>query len=352
MKANFWLNRKVLITGHTGFKGAWLTHYLLALGANVTGVARAPHTTPSLFDALELSNRCRNIFIDICDYELVKQTLFKEQPEVVFHLAAQAIVHVGFEAPHDTIHSNVQGALNILNALTNIDSVKVVLFVTTDKVYRASDFRNPFNELAALGGSDPYSASKSAADLIAQYYFKYILDDSINGIVLRAGNVIGGGDWAPMRLIPDMVRAWSKHSVLSLRMPDAIRPWQHVLEPTLAYTKIVEHIVENGSINLLPAYNIGPDKDDVLSVLDCVKIASGLYNNAPFVTRAETSKMKETKSLLLDNTRLKKDFGINPRWRTDEAIRNAILWYRNFEQGRSATYLCDRDIDLFCQSIT
>ena len=266
----FWRGRRVAVTGHTGFKGAILVHFLLRLGAKVSAFSLAPHTTPNLFDELALHHRCASQIGDLREFETLNNWLLESQPEVVFHLAAQALVRESYRQPAATMSSNFVGTLHLLEALRQQSSVKAVVCVTTDKVYRQSEIAHAFSENDALGGHDPYSASKAACEiLIESYRLSFLQHASI--ATARAGNVIGGGDWSAERLLPDAVRAWQLDDVLEIRSPDAIRPWQHVLEALTAYLILAEKLFASECESR--AYNFGPDARDAVSVRRVLDLA-------------------------------------------------------------------------------
>ena len=252
--AAFWRGKRVLLTGHTGFKGAWLALWLQRLGVEVTGIALAPATQPSLFGLLGLDRWMPGHTCDIRNAAELKSLVGAARPEIVLHLAAQTLVRVGYQQPQETFGTNVMGTVNLLDALRDVDSVRVVVAVTTDKVYQNREWPYPYREEDALGGHDPYSASKAAAELvIASYRVSFLGLAGVAVASARAGNVIGGGDWAADRLIPDAIRAWNANQPLQIRRPQAIRPWQHVLEPLAGYIKLAEQLWQQPSVAALDA---------------------------------------------------------------------------------------------------
>ncbi|MBC7618723.1 MAG: CDP-glucose 4,6-dehydratase, partial [Candidatus Saccharibacteria bacterium] len=270
---DFWRGKRVLITGHTGFKGAWLAFWLQRLGANVTGIALPAATQPSLFALLGEKPWMNSHHGDIRDATSLKAAVHSARPEIVFHLAAQALVRASYQQPLDTFATNVMGTANLLEALRDLPSVRVAVMVTTDKVYQNREWLYPYREDDALGGHDPYSASKAASELvIASYRSSYLESAGLAVASVRAGNVIGGGDWSADRLIPDAVRAWQAKQPLVIRNPHATRPWQHVLEPLAGYLALACQLWAKPA--LAGAYNMGPSPHAASSVENVINLAS------------------------------------------------------------------------------
>lgn len=244
--ANFWSGRRVLVTGHTGFKGAWLCLWLERLGASVTAIALEPGTSPSLYDLLSLGSRTNGSYLDLRNREALCDLVTSTRPEIVLHLAAQALVRQSYANPTDTFTSNIIGTANLLEAIRNCEDVRAVVAITSDKVYKNNNQNVPFSEEDRLGGRDPYSCSKACVELICETYREsYFHGRELKLATARAGNVIGGGDWSEDRLIPDFVRALDSDSPIYLRYPEAVRPWQHVLEPLAGYLKLAQILVED-----------------------------------------------------------------------------------------------------------
>ena len=274
----FWHGKRVLLTGHTGFKGGWLALWLHRLGAHVIGISLPPTTSPNLFDLAKINELCDSHFCDIRNIEALTTLVSSAQPEVVFHLAAQPLVRHSYQKPAETFDTNVLGTAHLLDALRGLRSVKAVVMVTTDKVYRNNEWRWPYREDDILGGKDPYSASKAASEIvIASYRDSFLAEQGVAVASARAGNVIGGGDWSADRLIPDTVRSWQKSETLKIRRPNAIRPWQHVLEPLAGYLTLAEQLWKNAS--LAGAYNFGPPTQEVSTVRDVIELAQTAYGN-------------------------------------------------------------------------
>lgn len=337
----------MLVTGHTGFKGSWLAFYLSEMGAKVHGLALDPIGSPNLYSELKLSTRlASDSRIDCRNYQRVCDTVGQLQPEVIFHLAAQALVSEGYEFPIDTLSTNVIGTANLLEATREFGLKTVFISVTTDKVYRNSSGAESFAEGDPLGGHDPYSASKAAADIISQMFGSAYLDKIGTPVgIARAGNVIGGGDWSKNRLFPDLVRAWSLNEPAKLRLPRATRPWQHVLEPLRGYVLLAENLENDPGMS--GPLNLGPDADDCLSVEGLAAIASDFWPKNPGWVAEETELFNEAKNLSIDNSRAKDLLGVKPVWRSEAAIERTTRWYREYYSGGAAEDLCLDDIRAF-----
>jgi len=338
-RLNIFRNKKVFLTGHTGFKGAWLLQMLNLLGADVKGYALAPESEKDLYNQLDGDRLCyASVLGDIRDEHLLKGELVRFEPDYVFHLAAQSLVRRGYEQPAETFSINVMGTVNVLNALRSLEKPCVGVMITTDKVYENLEAGLAFRETDALGGHDPYSASKAAAEIaISAYRSAYfppakrsVHQKSI--VSLRAGNVIGGGDYAEDRIIPDIVRAIEREEPVKLRNPAAIRPWQHVLEPLAAYLAIAATLSEAPE-GVGPAYNIGPDKDDVLDVMTVAEKFIRYYGKGAFEPAADQQHPHEAQTLILDNRKIKTELEWLPRFSADEAIRLTAQWYADKERS-------------------
>lgn len=344
----FWAGKRVLVTGHTGFKGAWLVLWLQQLGAQVTGLSLPPDTTPSLFHLARIDKLCDSRIADIRNAKDTASVIAAARPEIVFHLAAQALVRASYASPLDTFAINVQGTAQVLNALRGIDSVRAVVAITTDKVYENHGAGYPFRESDPLGGHDPYSASKAAAELvIACYRDAFLAAQGVAVASVRAGNVIGGGDWAKDRLLPDAVRAWGADTPLSIRNPDSIRPWQHVLEPLAGYLRLAERLWQEPA--LAGAYNLGPDTHTSASVRDVVTLARQTYGRGDVEWGQVNKGPHEAAALTLEIAKARNVLGIQPRWPLAESVRRTMTWYKRQGMGEDAAALCRCDIADFAR---
>jgi CDP-glucose 4,6-dehydratase len=342
----FWKDRKVLITGHTGFKGSWLVYWLHQMGANIVGVGLAPLVTPNLFTLLNISTLCESHFLDIRSYEELRTLILKSRPEIVIHMAAQALVRESYKDPLCTFDTNVMGTANLLNALRDLSSIKSVVCVTTDKVYKNQESIYPYREIDELGGYDPYSASKAASEIvISSYRDSFLFQQGVAVASARAGNVIGGGDWAQDRLIPDAIRAWELGLSLEIRRPDAIRPWQHVLEPLSAYLQLVEKLYENPS--LAGAFNFGPDPKNLMTVREIIELSRKEYGIGKVIWGDGNEGPHEAGQLSLDISKSRNILGIEPCWDFKKTIERTIKWYRLQRDGFGAQDLCLSDISAF-----
>lgn len=340
---DFWRGKRVLLTGHTGFKGTWLAFWLHRLGAQITGISLPPLTTPNLYNLADIRTITNSHFIDIRDAGSVAAIVKQAQPEIVFHLAAQALVRTGYREPLETFATNVQGTANVLDALRPLDSVRGVVAVTTDKVYQNLEHPYPYRETDAIGGHDPYSASKSAAEIvIASYRDAYLRDKGVAVASARAGNVIGGGDWSADRLIPDAIRAWGSGQPLDIRRPQAVRPWQHVLEPLAGYLSLAQQLWNTPE--LAGAYNFGPPTHEAATVRTVVQLAQSAYGTGQTSWDDGSAGPHEAGWLALEVAKARTLLGISPRWPLAESVRRTIHWYRLQEQGVSALELCEADL--------
>lgn len=346
----FWQHKKVVITGHSGFKGAWLSIWLQQMGARVLGISLPPLTEPNLFTLAKIDDLCEeSYFCDIRDAQAVEDILVAFNPEVVFHLAAQPLVRASYRDPLTTFGTNVMGTAHVLEALRKCSATKVALMVTTDKVYKNNEWLWPYREDDALGGHDPYSSSKAASELVIESFRQaFLQNQGVTVASARAGNVIGGGDWSEDRLIPDAVRAWQSAQILEIRSPEAIRPWQHVLEPLTGYLLLAEKLWEHPEYS--GAYNFGPHTQEAATVKEVIEIAQSHYADAVVrFGQEQKTVLHEAKWLALETAKAKYRLGHVPRWDLSQAVGNTINWYRKLHEGVPARELCLNDISNFLQ---
>ncbi len=327
---DFWRGRRVLVTGHTGFKGAWLALCLESLGAELHGLALAPATTPNLFDLA--GPRMNSIIGDLRDPAVARGAVAAADPEFVFHLAAQALVRRSYTAPLATFETNVMGTANLLEALRDASSLKAVIVITSDKVYANDGGGAAFAEDDPLGGDDPYSASKACQELVAAAYRKsFFAERGVRVASARAGNVIGGGDWAADRLVPDFVRAVANREALVLRYPDAVRPWQHVLEPLAGYLVYAQRLAGDGDVP--DALNFGPEEADSRSVGWVADFLAEAWGGNASWRHDRRPHLHEAAQLTLDASRAASALGIKPRLSLEAALANTVAWYRAQASG-------------------
>lgn len=341
----FWSGRRVLVTGHTGFKGAWLALWLQELGARVTGLALEAEPG-SLYRAAGVEADMRSLVVDIRDSAATSEAVALAQPEVVFHLAARALVRDSYTDPVETFAVNAQGTAHVLDALRQIGGPRVIVAVTTDKVYRNLEQGHAFREDDELGGHDPYSASKAAAEIvIASYRDAFFRERGVALASARAGNVIGGGDWAADRLLPDAARAWRDGGCLVVRRPTSVRPWQHVLEPLRGYLVLAEHLWQHP--DAADAYNFGPPVADARPVSHVVELAHAAYGRGDWRAEPAPTGPHEAGHLSLDTRRARDVLGLAPRWNLPTAVRRTMDWYRRHADGSDARTLCLNDLAAF-----
>jgi len=345
--------RKVLVTGHTGFTGSWSCLWLDYIGAEVMGFALPPDTSPSLFKALNLEDNMKSEYGDICNYSLLLDVTKSFQPEVILHLAAQPLVRESYFEPLKTISTNVLGTSHVLEVARNTESVKAVLCVTTDKVYKNNEWSWPYRENDALGGKDPYSASKAAAELVAQSYassFPFTKDKGFVISTVRGGNIIGGGDWSKDRLIPDFVRSIVDNKVLTIRYPDATRPWQHVLALVYGYLMLLAGMLSKDRLSYARPWNLGPQDIRQYSVRNIIELMSENWNK-PQVKFTNKS-LPESVSLALDSSNARNMLNWISPWDTERVVLETANWYREYYQNPSkARELTLKQIKMWRQEI-
>jgi CDP-glucose 4,6-dehydratase len=330
MIESFWKNRRVFITGHTGFKGSWLALWCLLKGAKVFGYSLAPQQEPCLYDLLNYKDKFTSTYGDIRDLKLLKQSLYKAEPEIIIHLAAQSLVLKSYKDPLETYSTNAMGTVHLLEACREVDSVQAVVNVTTDKCYENQESLWGYREIDRLGGYDPYSNSKACSELVSQsYYNSFFKTNDVGLATARAGNVIGGGDWAENRLIPDIVRALFKKERFFIRSPKAVRPWQHVLEPLSGYLLLAEKLY-NFPDKYSGAWNFGPLPYEAKNVEEVTGLVFQMFglDKDEFDVSQETGKYHETNMLYLDISKAQKELGWHPKIDLRSSLALTVSWYQ------------------------
>ena len=345
----FYKGRKVFVTGHTGFKGSWLCHLLLYLGAEVTGYATLPPTDPSIYELTGLSGRIHSVIGDVRDGEKLKNAMREAEPEIVLHLAAQPIVRESYRNPVYTYETNVMGTVHVLEAVRAVESVRSFLNVTTDKVYQNNEWEWGYRETDPLDGYDPYSNSKSCSELVTHSYQKSFFTDGRCAIsTARAGNVIGGGDFAADRIIPDCVRAALTGQDIIVRNPFSTRPYQHVLEPLCAYLMIAMKQYEDNRFS--GNYNVGPDDRDCVTTGELADLFCESWGDSMRWINKYDGGPHEANFLKLDCSRIKSVFGWKSVWRVSEAVERTVAWSRVYEAGEDVTGVMGRQIGEYLQA--
>jgi CDP-glucose 4,6-dehydratase len=353
--SGFWRGRRVFVTGHTGFKGAWLALLLQRLGSEITGFALAPPSEPSLFDGADAARGINSIEGDVRDLPALMRAMSSAQPEVVVHLAAQSLVRPSYEDPVGTYATNVQGSVHLLEAVRQTRGVRAVVMVTSDKCYDNREWPWGYREVDRLGGKDPYSNSKACAELVAAgYRASFFPPDLLHehgvGIATaRAGNVIGGGDWSHMRIVPDLMRGFLNGEPVVVRSPSAVRPWQHVLDPLIGYLMLAERLWR-GDGAFASAWNFGPVDADARPVAWLADRLVQLWGEGATWVVEEAGDGKETGVLRLDSSHARNCLGWRPRWDVDAALAYTVGWYRAYGRNKSVASVRDAtqsDIDTY-----
>lgn len=339
-----WAGRSVMLTGHTGFKGSWMTLLLKELGAHIHGFALDPDPDPCLYHAADIAELLdSDVRADLADRQQLLAQMQRAQPSVVFHLAAQPLVRASYRDPIGNFATNVMGTAHVLEAVRATPSVRAVVIVTTDKVYANDGSGHPFIESDALGGDDPYSASKAAAEIVAASYRHSFFagPDDAHIATARAGNVIGGGDWAADRLVPDCLAAFAAKRSVNLRYPHAIRPWQHVLEPLSGYLSLAEHLLREDGRAFARAWNFGPRDVDQATVGEVATSLAALWgDHAQVKFESDLEALHEAAALRLDGRQAREHLGWEPRWSLSHALVQTVVWQQAWLAGRDMAEVC------------
>lgn len=343
--------KKVLVTGHTGFKGSWLANWLVRLGADVYGLSAYVPSVPSLYKESNVSNYINEYDVNVCDYEALYSTVKSISPDIVFHLAAQSIVKLGYRNPRLTFETNLCGTVNIMEATRHVDSISAIVLVTSDKCYENVEWEYGYRETDRLGGKDPYSASKAAAEIAIHAYFEsYIKDSHVKLASVRAGNVIGGGDWADDRIVPDSMRAWSTGKNVEIRAPKATRPWQHVLEPLSGYLWLGSNLLANEYPGLNgESFNFGPDPSSTYSVEELLIGLSQYWEGVGCEVLQNPNDVKEAGLLKLSCDKALQYLSWRPTLDFDQTLRFTSEWYRRYYDGEYAQRLVDDNISEYTE---
>ena len=333
MKSNFFKNKKILITGHTGFKGSWLSYYLYLLGADVMGISLKPKIKPSLYEILNLKNKIKSNFINILDKKSLQKKIINFEPNIIFHLAAQAIIKESYNNPINTWSTNLIGSIHILEIIRNLKRPCTCVIITSDKCYKNLEKKNGYKENDILGGDDPYSASKAAAELAFKSYFNSFLKNTKHRIVTaRAGNVIGGGDWSMNRIIPDCVKYKINNKKVKIRNPNASRPWQHVIEILNGYLKLAKKLSEDKKLNG-QSFNFGPKNTEIVPVKNILEHIKNNWEGFKWI-KSKILIKNETKMLVLNTKKAERILNWKTRLNVRAATILTIEWYKIFYQKK------------------
>ena len=337
MNEKFWTGKRVFLTGHTGFKGSWLSLMLHNLGARVTGYSLAPSTKPSLFEVANVANCITSIVADICDLPTLQSAMRSAKPDIVIHMAAQPLVRKSYAEPVETYGTNVMGTVNVLEAVRHTSNVKAVLVVTTDKCYVNREWVWGYREDDALGGFDPYSSSKACSEIVSSAYrSSYFTDMKVRLATARAGNVIGGGDWSQDRLIPDLIRSFVNKEMAFIRNPNSVRPWQHVFEPLRGYIMLAKRLYLAENEEYSRAWNFGPTDNDCKSVSWIATKMSSMWGDSADWTTGSSSKLHEATSLKLDISLATSELGWKPIFSLEQGLMHLVKWNKEYLKYKNA----------------
>ena len=350
MNPSFWKNKTVFLTGHTGFKGGWIAHWLYELGASVHGYSLEPSTQPNFFTETQLQKRlAQSIIGDIRDLTALTSSIKTADPDIIIHMAAQPLVRESYKTPVETFAANVMGTVNLLEAARQVATVKAIVNITTDKCYQNKESLWQYREYDRLGGHDPYSASKACAEVAAAAYRNsFLADANIHLASARAGNVLGGGDWATDRLIPDFLRALDARKVLTIRSPNSVRPWQHVLEPLSGYLLLAEQLYAEGSV-FAEAWNFGPNDEDAKTVAWIVEQLCAQIPDARWEIE-NAKQLHEAGLLKLDSSKAKAKLGWTPRWDLETALSKTTEWHQAWRNCEDMVAITTQQIKAYSNS--
>lgn len=344
---DFWRGKRVLITGHTGFKGSWLSLWLQSMGATLRGIALEAPTDPALFTVARVAHGMEHYITDIRDFNAVKAQMDDFQPEIVIHMAAQPLVRLSYSLPVETYATNVMGTVHVLEAARHANSVRAIVNVTTDKCYENREWVWGYRENEPMGGHDPYSCSKGCAELVSSSYRNsFLKEEAIAMATARAGNVIGGGDWGPDRLVPDVLRALENGHPVLIRSPLAIRPWQHVLEPLSGYLLLAERLYLHGQLNA-EGWNFGPLDEDARSVKWIVEHLCANWGGSATWDLQPGDHPHEANFLKLDISKVRQRLGWTPRWTLEVALKYITEWHQAWMHGADMRTICLKQINQF-----
>lgn len=351
INGSFWKGKRVFITGHTGFKGSWLCLWLISLGAEVIGYAEKPPTLPNLFEIAGISHDMHSTIGDIREIECLKKSLCDSRPDIVIHMAAQPLVRESYKDPVTTYSTNIMGTINVLEAIRKCESVKAVVNITTDKCYENREWVWGYREDEALGGYDPYSSSKACSEIVTAAYRNSFFYASEHPAVAsaRAGNVIGGGDWAADRLIPDCLKSLIERQIITIRNPNAIRPWQHVLEPLSGYLLLAERLYENGH-EFASSWNFGPEDKDAKPVEWIVGELCDLWEENAGFQVDKNPQPHEATYLKLDCSKARARLAWTPKWNLEKALEQIVIWTQAYQQHQDMRLVCLKQIDEYMHS--
>lgn len=352
VSSHFWRGKRVFLTGHTGFKGSWLSLWLQSMGAELHGLALAPPTTPSLFEVAGVASGMASTIGDIRDYETVRSAMAAFKPDVVIHMAAQPLVRLSYSEPVATYATNVMGTVHVLEAARHVGTVRAVVNVTTDKCYENKEWVWGYREDEPMGGHDPYSNSKGCSELVTSAYRRSFFQASAIALAsARAGNVIGGGDWALDRLVPDTLKAFEKQQPVVIRNPHATRPWQHVLEPLSGYLVLAENLYSERGQEFAEGWNFGPHDDDARPVQWIVEHLVKSWGNGASWQVDGGEHPHEANYLKLDISKAKARMGWTPSWQLGTALEKITAWHSAWLAGQNMQQVCHRQIDEYNQSM-